>query len=150
MPPEATCDSAPGTSRRDKQAPDLVLARPRRTAGRTPPLRRPVLSERHLVAMIQGLARQIHLRGRLRQAATDLDGLAAKAEETARAPWPAKIPCPRCGAAIDRLTVDYRPEKGHVCSSTCTRTGQLARASHGDVVAQPPNPSRPLLLAEAG
>ncbi len=75
-----------------------------------------LLSERrHLVAVIQGLARQIHhLRGRLRQAAAYLDGLAGKAEETARAPWPAKIPCPRCGAAIDRLTVDYRPERGHV------------------------------------
>lgn len=69
---------------------------------------------RHLVAVIQGLARQVHhLRARIRQAAAYLDGLAEKAELTARAPWPSKLPCPRCGAPVDRLTVDYWPEQGH-------------------------------------
>jgi len=69
---------------------------------------------RHLVAVIQGLARQLHhLRGRMKQAAAYLDGLAEKAELTARTPWPSKIPCPRCGAPVDRLVVDYRPQKGH-------------------------------------
>jgi hypothetical protein len=69
---------------------------------------------RHLVAVIQGLARQVHhLRGRIKQAAAYLDGLAEKAELTARAPWPSKLPCPQCGAPIDRLGVDYREGQGH-------------------------------------
>ena len=69
---------------------------------------------RRLVATIQGLARQVHyLRQRIGQAAEYLDGLAGKAEETARAPWPTQQPCPRCGAAIERVAVDYRPEHGH-------------------------------------
>jgi hypothetical protein len=69
---------------------------------------------RHLVAVIQALARQIHhLRARMRQAAAYLDGLADNAERTARAPWPSKLACPTCGAAVDRLTVDYRAGEGH-------------------------------------
>ena len=69
---------------------------------------------RHLVAVIQGLARQLHhLRERLKQASSYLDSLVERAESTAKAPWPAKVPCPRCGAAIDRVTVDYRPDQGH-------------------------------------
>ena len=69
---------------------------------------------RRLVAVIQGLARQIHhLRGRLRQASDYLDRLAQNAEETARAPWPSKLPCPRCGAPLDRLSVDFGHEQGH-------------------------------------
>ena len=40
---------------------------------------------RHLLAVIQGLARQLHhLRGRMRQTSVYLDGLAEKAEDTAR------------------------------------------------------------------
>jgi hypothetical protein len=74
---------------------------------------------RQLVVVIQGLARQIHyLRGRMRQAARYLDGLAEKAEATARAPWPSKLPCPRCGASADRLAVDYRPDQGHTLIHT--------------------------------
>jgi hypothetical protein len=69
---------------------------------------------RHLVAVIQGLARQLHhLRGRMRQAATYLDGLAGRAEDTAKAPWPRQLACPKCGASVDRLAVDYRPGQGH-------------------------------------
>lgn len=74
---------------------------------------------RHLVAVIQGLARQVHhLRGRMKQAAAYLDGLAEKAEQTAKAPWPSKLACPRCGAAVDRLSVDYRPDEGHALIHT--------------------------------
>ena len=69
---------------------------------------------REMVAVIQGLARQVHhLRGRMRQAAGYLDRLAEGAERTARAPWSSKVPCPQCGAPVDRLSVDYRPEEGH-------------------------------------
>ena len=74
---------------------------------------------RHLVAVIQALARQVHyLRGRMKQAATYLDGLAEKAEQTARDPWPSKLACPRCGAAVDRLRVDYRSDQGHALIHT--------------------------------
>ncbi len=71
-------------------------------------------SRRRLVAVIQGLARQVHhLRSRIKQASAYLDGLAEKAELTARAPWPSKLPCPQCGAPVDRLNVDHRPDQGH-------------------------------------
>jgi hypothetical protein len=70
---------------------------------------------RRLVAVTQGLARQLHhLRARMRQAAAYLDGLAEKAEDTAKAPWPTQLACPICGAPVDRLAVDYQPERGHV------------------------------------
>jgi len=43
---------------------------------------------RQLVAVIQGLARQLHhLRERLKQASAYLEGLVEKAESTAKAPW---------------------------------------------------------------
>jgi hypothetical protein len=70
---------------------------------------------RRLVEAIQALARQLHhLRGRLRQATAYLDGLLQKAEATARAPWPEQVRCPRCGAPVGRVSVDYRSEGGHV------------------------------------
>jgi hypothetical protein len=65
--------------------------------------------------VIQGLARQLHhLRARMRQAAAYFDGLAAKAEGVAREPWPRQQPCPRCGAAVGRPSVDFQEKQGHV------------------------------------
>jgi hypothetical protein len=66
-----------------------------------------------LTAVIQRLARHVrYLRARTRQAARYLDGLAAKTEDIAREPWPDKRACPRCGAAVESLGVDYR-DGGH-------------------------------------
>jgi len=61
---------------------------------------------------------QPHIGTGLSAAIQGVDGLAEKAEATARAPWPSKLPCPRCGASADRLTVDYRPDQGHTLIHT--------------------------------
>jgi hypothetical protein len=74
-----------------------------------------LLAERQrLVGVVQSLGRQVHyLRGRAKQAAAYLDGLAQRAEETASSPWQKQLPCPTCGAPLQRVGVAYRPEHGH-------------------------------------
>jgi hypothetical protein len=67
--------------------------------------------------LLQQEARQLAaLRGRLRQASEYLEGLVVKAEETARAPWQGRQPCPQCGAAAVLVRGDLRSDgkDGHV------------------------------------
>ena len=54
----------------------------------------------------------------MKEAAAYLDGVAEKAETAARAPWPSKVPCPKCGAPAERLSADYRPNQGHMLIHT--------------------------------
>jgi CRP-like cAMP-binding protein len=65
-------------------------------------------------ALLQQLARQLtHVRRRLRQASSYLDGLLQRAEGTSREPWPGKLPCPHCGAPAVLVRAELRRE-GHV------------------------------------
>jgi hypothetical protein len=62
-------------------------------------------------AVIQRLARHLHrLRRRFGQAAHYIDGLLASAHAATREPWPQKLLCPHCGAPVDQVRADHRPE----------------------------------------
>ena len=59
-----------------------------------------------------GQARRVtYLRKRLTQAAAYLDGLAAKAQDEARAAWPEKLPCPTCGAPTSMVRAELRAQR---------------------------------------
>jgi len=76
---------------------------------------------RSRTAPLQRIARELyHLRARLAQAGRYLDGLLANAQETARVPWPGKLPCALCGAPTEQVLSDYRPQdhRGHVLVRT--------------------------------
>ncbi len=65
-------------------------------------------------ALPQRLARQLaYTRRRLRQAGDYFDSLLQRAEGTSQAPWPAKLPCPHCGAPAVLVRSELRRE-GHV------------------------------------
>ena len=68
-------------------------------------------------ALLQELARQLHhLRQRVSQASRYIDGLIVATHEMTRRPWPQKLPCPVCGAPVDQVVADWRPdeERHHV------------------------------------
>ena len=68
-------------------------------------------------AVIQKVSRQAHyVRGRFAQAARYLDGLLDELERMSREPWPGKLPCPICGAPIEQVRAEFRPDdaRGHV------------------------------------
>jgi hypothetical protein len=90
---------------------------------------------RRLVAIIQGLSRQLHhVRARLGQAARYFDGLVGKAHELTREPWPRQLLCPRCGAPAVQVTTQLRPGGGHVSfhvhpdGARCEEPGRAASA----------------------
>jgi hypothetical protein len=100
-------------------------------------------------ALIQRLSRQLHhVRQRLMQAARYVDGLLTVAHTATREPWPLKLLCPHCGAPVDQVRADYRPDDPqhhvtvhcHVDGVRCDETKSTGHTTRGNTIEQSNGP----------